>query len=600
MTTTAAPIQAHGPYYNVSSVAAGTVYVTVDDCPATSSSVSSFGSVTFSVYSSGLSTVSGLFSNMTTLTGYTTLTSTVTTLFTETETIYSSDVSTNQVSSTEAGASASESVSEPFVIQTLTETVVPLPSATCQTTELPTMTETSTVYVTIEYTVIQASTTQTATSPSLAATTLESLTTEMSTWTTRETIYTTKYYTITETLPINSVVGLSSGSLSTQTAPSLPQVTTEAPETTTVFILSGTSTTTVTETLAETGIHTTPYNTTTTPVPLNTTSTTTTSNNVPLSVDTATHFSSSPTSSAFIDLTTNAGKSCTLTASTTYGSYYTHGYNGTSSVYVTSQTSGSIGSVSYPLPTASTYLSVIGSNITSPAPSTTNIISSGPTTSSSSYAGYGQLTPPIISSPNTTSASPSTSTQSFDDAHLPSNIQNYNAKPAPIFNPYHRFGFTNGFVVVPPPTAPYLPSSGRQMAEFTPYSANATAAQQSITTGQIYNADGISGCYNFNAYGASFGCNSIDSACDIVFTGYQYSAVTRSKFTVAAQHISIPACAEPANCALNKVILDGSFKSLSSIQINATVAGSPVVWWMDDLKLGWYDNSCKAQLCRKN
>jgi hypothetical protein len=40
--------------------------------------------------------------------------------------------------------------------------------------------------------------------------------------------------------------------------------------------------------------------------------------------------------------------------------------------------------------------------------------------------------------------------------------------PEPVFNPYHQFDFSDGFVVVPPPTAKYLPTSKPLFIEFIP------------------------------------------------------------------------------------------------------------------------------------
>lgn len=41
-------------------------------------------------------------------------------------------------------------------------------------------------------------------------------------------------------------------------------------------------------------------------------------------------------------------------------------------------------------------------------------------------------------------------------------------QPEPVFNPYHQFDFSDGWVVVPPPRAPYLPSSKPLFTEFIP------------------------------------------------------------------------------------------------------------------------------------
>jgi hypothetical protein len=84
-------------------------------------------------------------------------------------------------------------------------------------------------------------------------------------------------------------------------------------------------------------------------------------------------------------------------------------------------------------------------------------------------------------------------------------------QPEPVFNPYHQFDFSDGFVVVPPPKDPYLPSSKPLLLEFIPnFDDNETNTQSGPNTqefgysGDIGNGDhGLTGCFGFNFYGAS-------------------------------------------------------------------------------------------------
>src|SRR5690349_5252717 len=86
--------------------------------------------------------------------------------------------------------------------------------------------------------------------------------------------------------------------------------------------------------------------------------------------------------------------------------------------------------------------------------------------------------------------------------------------PPPVFSPYHQFDFSGGFVVVPPPTDPYLPSSGNQLTEFIPPGdfmipppSNGFAPETDAFSGIIGDGDhGLAGCFGFNFYGASIGC----------------------------------------------------------------------------------------------
>jgi hypothetical protein len=179
-------------------------------------------------------------------------------------------------------------------------------------------------------------------------------------------------------------------------------------------------------------------------------------------------------------------------------------------------------------------------------------------------------------------------------------------QPEPLFNPYHQFDFSDGFTVVPPPKAPYNPSSPPLFVQFiSNFNVDGTNTQagpntaEEGTTGQISDGDvDQTGCFRFNVYGASMGCNSTGPACDFIFSGYQLDA-SRNEVLVQTQTKSIPACPGLSNCNLTDVDLDNSFNNLAFVRVNVTVDGQPKMWWMDDLRLGWYDNSCAMGLCRQ-
>ena len=178
--------------------------------------------------------------------------------------------------------------------------------------------------------------------------------------------------------------------------------------------------------------------------------------------------------------------------------------------------------------------------------------------------------------------------------------------PAPVFNPYHQFDFSEGFAVVPPPAGPFLPSSIPMMLEFIPsfvigvVDDSPNTAEEGFS-GQISDGDhGLTGCFTFDIYGAAFGCNSTGSPCDFKFTGLQYDAATGVATAITSQTVSIPACPALTNCTLAPIMLDDTFVDLNAIQIRAATAGAPLGWWMDDLQLGWFNNSCSTGLCRQS
>jgi hypothetical protein len=164
----------------------------------------------------------------------------------------------------------------------------------------------------------------------------------------------------------------------------------------------------------------------------------------------------------------------------------------------------------------------------------------------------------------------------------------------PLFSPYHKFYFSGGFAIVPPPTDPYLPSSGRLLVEFL-----ATPLSDLGTTGAIGNGrNELSGCFNFNALSLNVGCDSKGPDCDWYFSGYQYNLTSGSFNQITSQNISTAACPDLTDCSLIPVTLDYSFQNMTEIRIYLTVAGEDKIWWMDDLKLEWFYKGCDAQLCR--
>ena len=169
---------------------------------------------------------------------------------------------------------------------------------------------------------------------------------------------------------------------------------------------------------------------------------------------------------------------------------------------------------------------------------------------------------------------------------------------APLFNPYHQFEFSDGFTVNPPPKDAYNPSSPPLLLKFTPLSSRPQAgpadAEHHIT-GQISSGDHtLTDCFNFNFYGGFFGCNSTESDCDFTFSGYRFDIHERREILVNTQTGSVQACPAQTDCILVPVLVDEGFKNLTHLRINATVEGEPKSWWVDDLKLGWFDNSCET------
>lgn len=202
-----------GSYHNVSAAAVrngtlSTVYVTVDACPVTSSTTAApfnlSSSSAISVNSSAM-TASGITPNANTTTVYTTETSLVTvqlsevfTTVTSTQTLETTEMITLYTETETETISTATNSEESGVTETVADTVIPLPSAACYPTELPTATVRTTIYATTEYIIIRTSTAGDATTVSTLPIT-QPTTIDLSTLTMQTTVYRTSYHTITET-----------------------------------------------------------------------------------------------------------------------------------------------------------------------------------------------------------------------------------------------------------------------------------------------------------------------------------------------------------------------------------------------------------------
>ena len=170
----------------------------------------------------------------------------------------------------------------------------------------------------------------------------------------------------------------------------------------------------------------------------------------------------------------------------------------------------------------------------------------------------------------------------------------------PIFNPYHKLYFQKYFGYVPPPTDPFPPISGRQLAVYRESGLNIAGPADADfeLTGEIGAGPRASNnAYWIDAYSAYLGCtNPGPESCTITINGYVDGA-TVSHMT---QTVNQPPCPGLKNCSLALVAFEDGFRGLTGFQIIATVASKPVDWYMDDFSLGWSNNTCTAQLERSS
>ncbi|KAF4850561.1 hypothetical protein CGCSCA4_v004001 [Colletotrichum siamense] len=172
----------------------------------------------------------------------------------------------------------------------------------------------------------------------------------------------------------------------------------------------------------------------------------------------------------------------------------------------------------------------------------------------------------------------------------------------PVYNPYHRFWFSKGFLVGPPPSDPYLPSSGGRLVEFVPpMLSNSNTSGFSGDTAQIgMGKTASSPCFQFDFYSMNLGCDSriAGQLCEFTFTGYQWNATQSNETEFASQTAWVPSCPAMKECPLTVFKATG-FSGLSSITVTLRVDGQPRTWWADDLLVGWSKNDCESAACRQ-
>lgn len=104
--------------------------------------------------------------------------------------------------------------------------------------------------------------------------------------------------------------------------------------------------------------------------------------------------------------------------------------------------------------------------------------------------------------------------------------------------------------------------------------------------------------YWFDAYSAWLGCaNGGADHCTITIKGYTNG---NNNNATVSHIVTQPPCPGLENCSLALVSFDEGFRSLTTLQIIATVDEQAVNWYMDDLELSWSNNSCAAQLVRSS
>ncbi|KAL9083061.1 MAG: hypothetical protein Q9165_008685 [Trypethelium subeluteriae] len=241
---------------------------------------------------------------------------------------------------------------------------------------------------------------------------------------------------------------------------------------------------------------------------------------------------------------------------------------------------------------------------------TNSLSSSGPTTPASSPSTASQTS----STPSTSCGPSGNFVVNFDDLPAgPVPTDNTNTtdpldsedEPA-IFSPFHDLFFSNGFYYVPPPSDPYRPSSPPQLAVFLPNKTGQPLDHPDI--GTLYTGelgagpDSASSAFAFNAYSARLGCDwRGPSDCTMHIYGYRYDVAMGNQTQVAHQMAELPACVSGSGCELTLTTFTAEFVNVTGVRFEAVGgSGEALKWFMDDLALGWANNTCAAAGERAN
>ncbi|ELQ40326.1 hypothetical protein M0657_002950 [Pyricularia oryzae] len=167
--------------------------------------------------------------------------------------------------------------------------------------------------------------------------------------------------------------------------------------------------------------------------------------------------------------------------------------------------------------------------------------------------------------------------------------------PMPLFVPYHRLYFSDGFSIVPPPNQTHNPSSGNNMTMWSPPNSSITAVGQ-IGFGPLSD----NSCFRFNPLSFDLGCNTTEKYCSFNISGLRYDGILGQEQQVSQFEVSFPSCSANnfTNCSLTTVNLSRyNLTDLTSITFD-NIGNSSRVWFGDDFEFAWTNDTCEAGRCR--
>lgn len=71
-----------------------------------------------------------------------------------------------------------------------------------------------------------------------------------------------------------------------------------------------------------------------------------------------------------------------------------------------------------------------------------------------------------------------------------------------------------------------------------------------------------------------------------------------AEYPSVSKTFRIEPCPDNEICALQQIQLDENMEGLTGLGFEAAVSESPVTWYIDDIELSWFNNTCLAGLKR--
>lgn len=188
----------------------------------------------------------------------------------------------------------------------------------------------------------------------------------------------------------------------------------------------------------------------------------------------------------------------------------------------------------------------------------------------------------------------------YDDIPPLTAVDPSQTRPMPLFSPYHRFVYSTGFYVIPPPVGPYRPSSGGLLLQIEPPATRNLTDSELDPDAAEFGVEPkvqLNPCFHFNMVSVNLGCASTSAPCQFTFLGLRYNSTIRDDEVVANRTLEVVSCPQQIDCSLQPTVVTG-LTDLTAVIIKLSVAGQPAKWFADDLSLAWTDSSCQAAQCR--